>query len=119
MSALLLPYCESFPGTQVFQKVLSPQGETKNYTLAELQGLPPLNSNSPYIILQPQNNTQLCSHFLAAIREKKCLVLLPPHMPAEKEQYLQCLPTELPKELRLIVFTSGSTGQAKAVMHTE
>lgn len=54
-----------------------------------------------------------------ALRANRPLVILPPSSPAEEAILLRQLPTAPPAGAVLALFTSGSTGEPKAVFHSE
>ena len=72
-----------------------------------------------YILAQPKNPREVWNCLWKALQTNKPLVILPRCTHEEKMIFLRQIPTSPPKDSLLVLFTSGSTGQAKSVFHSE
>jgi acyl-coenzyme A synthetase/AMP-(fatty) acid ligase len=70
-----------------------------------------------YLISRIQSPQELLLLFIRASRERRCLVLLPQGTEEERKTLLSLLPRRAPSRAALAIFTSGSSGQPKAVFH--
>lgn len=72
-----------------------------------------------YLVLTGGNVPALWGALYSAITQKHPLVVLPPSSAMEKDVLLRQLPTSPPATAVLALFTSGTTGEPKAVFHAE
>ncbi len=72
-----------------------------------------------FLVCENPTVPELWGALYSAITQQLPMVLLPPCSPLEKEVLLRQLPGSPPKGALLVLFTSGTTGEPKAVFHSE
>ncbi len=97
----------------------------KNGARTEVRALSPpashsgLEAHGPYLLLENATVPALWGSIYSAVTQRAPLVLLPPSSPLERELLLAQLPANPPREAVLVLFTSGTTGNPKAILHSE
>jgi len=72
-----------------------------------------------YLLSEAPSVPELWGSFFSALTQRQPLILLPPCSLLEREILLRQLPTIPPSGSVLVLFTSGTTGEPKAVFHGE
>lgn len=78
-----------------------------------------LQDHGHYLLAESPSPEHLWSVFAQALSSRRPLVVIGPMSAETKAIYLRQLPATPPAGALLALFTSGSTGQAKAVFHSE
>lgn len=76
-------------------------------------------THGAYFLARAPSTPALWGSLRLALREARPLVILPPSSPAEEAILLRQLPAAPPPGAAVVLFTSGTTGDPKAVFHSE
>lgn len=82
-------------------------------------GSRPAERSGAYLLSRAPSVPDLRENLRAALEAGLPLVVLPPSSAREEDVLLRQLPATPPASARLVMFTSGTTGEPKAVFHAE